>query len=133
MTLIPNQPYPDLPAWEDLEPILANGWGVPGAAQSLQGYAEKNSVTIFGRVQVGTSHVIGDLPQHLRAIRPLSVQALILGGPSCLVELQGGASSGGWQLVMSAYSLGMTNAQMIAAYQGKYLSIAGSYPRKAAA
>ncbi len=72
-----------------------------------------------------------ELGDHLRAIRPLSVQALILGGPSCLVELQGGTASGGWQLVMSAYSLGMTNAQMIAEYQGKYLSIAGSYPRKA--
>lgn len=130
MTLIPNQPYPDLPAWEDLESILVNGWGVPGAAQSLQGYAEKNSVTIFGRVQIGTSHIIGPLPDHLRAIRPLSVQALILGGPSCLVELQGGTASGGWQLVMSAYSLGLTNAQMIATYGGKYLSIAGSYPRK---
>ena len=133
MSLIPNQPYPDLPAWEDLASILVNGWGVPGAAQSFQGYAEKNSVTVFGRVQIGASHVIGDLPQHFRAIRPLSVQALILGGPSCLVELQGGAATGGWQLVMSAYSLGLTNAQMIATYGGKYLSIAGSYPRKAVA
>lgn len=132
MTLIPNQPYPDLPAWEDLESILVNGWGIPGAAQSLQAVAEKNSVTLFGRIQIGSSQVIGDLPNHLRAIRPISVPALILGGPSCLVELQGTATVGGWQLVMSAYSLGMSNAQMIATYGGMYLSIAGSYPRKAA-
>lgn len=88
-------------------------------------------MTIFGRVQIGTSHIIGDLPNHLRAITPVSAQALILGGPSCLVELQGGTASGGWKLVMSAYSLGLSNAQMIATYGGMYLSLAGSYPRKA--
>ena len=131
MTLIPNQPYPNLPAWEDLEPILENGWAVPGAAQSLQGYAEKNTVTLFGRVQIGTSHIIGDLPNHLRAITPLSVQAMILGGPACLVELMGSYTPGGFRLAMSSYSLGMTREQMIATYGGMYLSLAGSYPRKA--
>lgn len=130
MNLIPNQPYPGLPAWQDLEPELLNGWAVPGLHQSLQGMAVQNSVTLFGRVQIGTSHIICALPEKLKAIRPISLPALILGGPSCLVELQGNESRGGWQLAMSAYSLGMSNEAMVAAYQGKYLSLAGSYPRK---
>lgn len=126
----PPQPYPDAPAWEDLESILTNGWTVPGVHQSLQGINDKNTVTVFGRIRIGTSNIIGDLPDHLRAIRPISVQGLILGGPSCLIELQGNDTLGGYRLNMSSFSLGMTNEEMIAAYGGMYLSIAGSYPRK---
>lgn len=125
MTLIPNQPFPDLPSWEDLSPILINGWDTPGSAQSLQGIGYQNTVDIFGRVQIGSHQIIGILPQHLQAASSYSVPALILGGPSCLVEVQGG-----YRLLMSAFSLGMTDAQMIATYQGKYLSIVGSFPRR---
>lgn len=130
MSLIPNQPYPDSPVWEDLSPTLINGWGVPGILQSLQAIVEKNSVTIFGGVQIGTSHIMAPLENRFRPILPISVQALILGGPTCLVELQGNETTGGRQLVLSAFSLGMTNEQMIATYGGMYLSIFGSYPRR---
>ncbi|TAP26868.1 hypothetical protein [Arthrobacter sp. S41] len=131
MTLVPNQPYPDLIAWEDLESILISGWGVPGDYQSLQGKADKNDVTIFGRVQIGDLHIFANVPLHLSPARPISLNAQILGGPSCLVELQYRSSVGIYQMVLSAFSLGMTNAEVIATYKGKYLSIFGTYPRKA--
>lgn len=127
MTLIPNQPYPDLPAWENLASALANGWNVDLAGLSIQAFAEANTVSIFGRVNIGSARIGGYLPEHLIPNGAQGLTALIMKGPSCIVEIWGGG-----QIVMSNFSLGLTESHMIAQYQGQQLFFSGSYPRKVA-
>lgn len=130
MNLVPNQPYPDLPAWEDLAPILMNGWSTAGRLQYFQALSDRNSAEFSGRLLIGTTKVICRLPEHLQASAPRFIQALIIGGPTCLVQLQGD-SGNFYQLSLYAPSLGMTDTEMMNTYRGEYLSLAGKYTRKA--
>lgn len=126
MTLIPNQPYPDLPAWEDISGVLTNGWNVDVAGLFLRVFAEANTVTLMGRVRVGSDRIAGVLPDRFMPTGGTQgLTSLVMRGPSCIVEIWGGG-----QIVMSNYSLGVTAAQMIAQYQGEQLFFSGTYPRK---
>ena len=129
MTLVPNQPYPNLPAWEDLTPELMNGWSTEGRLQYFQALSDRNSAEFAGRLLIGTTKVICRLPEHLRASAPRFIQGLIIGGPICLIELQGSGGSF-YQLSLYADSLGMTDTEMMNTYSGQYLSLSGKYTRK---
>lgn len=130
MTVLPGQPYPDRPAWEDLSPMLFNGWGVPGEAQNLQAFVDGNTVTIFGRVQIGASTHAMVIPEHMEPIRQASLDALILRGPTCQMEIRTHPSNGRWNLFLSGYALNLSGAEMLEKYAGMYVSIRGSYPRR---
>jgi len=125
VTLIPNQPYPDLPAWEDLAASLTNGWTVNLAGLFLRGFTEANTVTLVGRVTVGDARIAGVLPTHLMPNGSQGLTALVMKGPSCIVEIWAGG-----QIVMSNFSLGLTESQMITQYRGEQLFFSGTYPRK---
>jgi len=124
MTLIVNQPFPNLPAWEDLSGILVNEWNTAIAGLSLRGYIEGNTVHLSGRVHIGAARIAGVLPSHLIPGESQGLTALVMKGPSCIVEIWPGG-----QLVMSNFSLGLTEAQMIAEYKGDQLFFSGNYPR----
>lgn len=125
MILTPNQPYPDLPAWEDIDGILTNDWNVNINGLFLRAFTAGNTVDVMGRLHIGTNRIAGILPERFRSPTSQGLTALIMQGPSCIVEIWGGG-----EIVMSSYSLGLSQAQMIATYQGKQLFFSGSYPRK---
>ena len=124
MTLIPGQPYPDLPAWEDVSSGLTNEWNVSQSGLFLRAFAEGNTVSLMGRVSVGAKRIAGALPAHLRPNGSQGLTSLIMQGPSCIVEIWGGG-----EIVMSNFSLGLSESQMIATYKGKQLFFSGVYPR----
>lgn len=125
MTLVPNQPYPDLPAWEEVSSALTNEWNVNQAGLFLRAFSEGNTVNLMGRISIGAARVAGILPVHLRPNGSQGLTSLIMKGPSCIVEIWGGG-----EIVMSNFSLGLTEGQMITQYKGDQLFFSGSYPRK---
>lgn len=126
MTLIPGQPFPDLPAWESIEGIFANGW-IGHGTRFLRLFVEANNITVSGRLIIGNERrVAGYVPERFWPPVAQSMPAFIQGGPPCIMEFWVGGG-----LALSNTSLGMTEAEMLTMYAGKDVYISGSYPRRA--
>ena len=96
--LVPGQPYPGLPGWQDLSGHLANGWHLGNSRDYLKVLIEGNTQTIRGRVRIGTSReMTGVLPGWVAPGGSLgaSTESAIVwttsgssaGTESCVVEL----------------------------------------------
>lgn len=67
MKLIPNQPYPDSEAWEDLAPFIRDGWdGSTPPARFINALNTGNTVYLNSCLTVGNTRQIATLPPHLR-------------------------------------------------------------------
>ncbi|GAA2940834.1 hypothetical protein ACFO7V_16905 [Glutamicibacter bergerei] len=126
MTLIPNQPYPNLPAWETITGIFLNGWIGEGVyyLRALQG---SNSTEISARIRIGSERrIAGYMPTRFHPALNQNLLGFIQGGPQVVMEFW---SSGA--LALSNNSLSMTEAEMLAVYGGRDVYFAGVIPRKA--
>lgn len=84
LPLLEGQPYPRLPAWEDLSVVLANRWQITQTIEYLCGFSGENTATIMGRLRIGSDRVIGPLPDtYLPAGQQASPTAAVRGiGPA---------------------------------------------------
>lgn len=123
--LVPNQAYPDSPGWEQIEGIFINGW-IGDNTRFLRMIITENSVTVSGRLYIGNvKRIAGYLTREYRPPVNQSLPAFIQGGPPCIVELWVDGA-----IALSNNSLGMTEAEMLAAYAGRDVYVSGVYPRK---
>lgn len=128
--LIPNQPYPTLPAWEDLSDLLANGWEIGETTGNnrdyLRGFLDPNTATVMGRLRIGTDRVATvSLPW---SYRPDGTAT----SPSATVRGVGPAEVEIWRdgrVVLPHNSI--TQGSRAEHYEGELFVFTITYPRRA--
>ena len=121
MVLMPGNPYPDGKAWEDLSPLLVNGWSATGA-RYFSALADGNTADLTGALTVGgESRTFATLPRHLWPQRVQTFYALLR--DYGMIEVQISATTG------SCFPLSLSWPGELAV--GKALLFNHRYQRKA--
>lgn len=128
--LIPGQPYPGLPAWEDLSGLLTNGWMIGELTGNnrdyLRGFLDANSAMVQGRIRIGTDRVASlALPA---AYRPDGTAS----SPAATVRGVGPAEVEVWRdgrVVLPHNSI--TQGSRAEHYEGELFVFTITYPRRA--